>query len=117
MSSELQALKQELQKKGSHSSPQDEELLSAMREQVTTVHKDTCTTKPKIMQNVTITMKGWPGKMVLVSIASCFTFREEKIHFCHISDRCLCVFIPGVAYQPEGSGVGGAVEECESRKH
>ncbi|AWO99038.1 putative bicaudal D-related protein 1-like isoform 2 [Scophthalmus maximus] len=34
VSSELQALKQELQKKGSHSSPQDEELLSAMREQV-----------------------------------------------------------------------------------
>ncbi|XP_041796606.1 BICD family-like cargo adapter 1 [Chelmon rostratus] len=34
MSSELQALKQELQQKGSHNRPQDEELLSAMREQV-----------------------------------------------------------------------------------
>lgn len=34
MSSELQALKQELQRKGSLNRPQDEELLSAMREQV-----------------------------------------------------------------------------------
>ncbi|XP_034404712.1 BICD family-like cargo adapter 1 isoform X3 [Cyclopterus lumpus] len=34
ISSELQALKQELQQKGSHNRPQDEELLSAMREQV-----------------------------------------------------------------------------------
>ncbi|KAI3354301.1 hypothetical protein L3Q82_018833 [Scortum barcoo] len=33
MSSELQALKQELQQKGSHNRPQDEELISAMREQ------------------------------------------------------------------------------------
>lgn len=39
MSSELQALKQELQQKGSHNRPQDEELISAMREQVTTTHK------------------------------------------------------------------------------
>ena len=36
MSSELQALKQELQQKGSHNREQDEELISAMREQVTT---------------------------------------------------------------------------------
>lgn len=35
MSSELQALKQELQQKGSINRPQDEELISAMREQVT----------------------------------------------------------------------------------
>lgn len=35
MSSELQALKQELQQKGSVNRPQDEELISAMREQVT----------------------------------------------------------------------------------
>ncbi|XP_059187983.1 BICD family-like cargo adapter 1 [Centropristis striata] len=34
MSSELQALKQELQQKGNHNRPQDEELISAMREQV-----------------------------------------------------------------------------------
>ncbi|XP_029963759.1 BICD family-like cargo adapter 1 [Salarias fasciatus] len=34
MSSELQALKQELQQKGSHSRQQDDELISAMREQV-----------------------------------------------------------------------------------
>ncbi|XP_073342677.1 BICD family-like cargo adapter 1 [Pagrus major] len=34
MSSELQALKQELQQKGSANRPQDEELISAMREQV-----------------------------------------------------------------------------------
>ncbi|XP_076590448.1 BICD family-like cargo adapter 1 [Chaetodon auriga] len=34
MSSELQALKQELQQKGSHTRPQDDELISAMREQV-----------------------------------------------------------------------------------
>ncbi|XP_078102364.1 BICD family-like cargo adapter 1 isoform X2 [Sander vitreus] len=34
MSGELQALKQELQQKGSHNRPQDEELISAMREQV-----------------------------------------------------------------------------------
>uniref|UniRef100_A0A3Q0QZ08 Si:ch211-235m3.5 n=1 Tax=Amphilophus citrinellus TaxID=61819 RepID=A0A3Q0QZ08_AMPCI len=34
MSSELQALKQELQQKGSHNRQQDEELMSAMREQV-----------------------------------------------------------------------------------
>ncbi|XP_069546063.1 BICD family-like cargo adapter 1 [Brachyistius frenatus] len=34
MSSELQALKQELQQKGSHNRQQDEELISAMREQV-----------------------------------------------------------------------------------
>ncbi|CAJ1065531.1 BICD family-like cargo adapter 1 [Xyrichtys novacula] len=34
MSSELQALKQELQQKGSHNRPQDEELISAMKEQV-----------------------------------------------------------------------------------
>nr|XP_046244978.1 BICD family-like cargo adapter 1 isoform X1 [Scatophagus argus] len=34
MSSELQALKQELQQKGSHNRLQDEELISAMREQV-----------------------------------------------------------------------------------
>lgn len=33
MSSELQALKQELQLKGNHNRPQDEELISAMREQ------------------------------------------------------------------------------------
>lgn len=36
MSSELQALKQELQQKGNQNRPQDEELISAMREQVTT---------------------------------------------------------------------------------
>lgn len=35
MSGELQTLKQELQQKGSHSRPQDEELISAMKEQVT----------------------------------------------------------------------------------
>ncbi|KAM8904844.1 BICD family-like cargo adapter 1 [Spinachia spinachia] len=34
MASELQALKQELQQKGSHNRPQEEELVSAMREQV-----------------------------------------------------------------------------------
>ncbi|KAM9853087.1 BICD family-like cargo adapter 1 [Aulostomus maculatus] len=34
MSAELQALKQELQQRGSHNRPQDEELISAMREQV-----------------------------------------------------------------------------------
>ncbi|KAA8594267.1 BICD family-like cargo adapter 1 isoform X2 [Etheostoma spectabile] len=34
MSGELQALKQELQQEGSHNRPQDEELISAMREQV-----------------------------------------------------------------------------------
>lgn len=34
MSNELQALKQELQQKGSQNRPQDEELISAMREQV-----------------------------------------------------------------------------------
>lgn len=34
MSNELRALKQELQQKGSHSRLQDEELISAMREQV-----------------------------------------------------------------------------------
>lgn len=34
MSSELQALKQELQLKGGQNRPQDEEVLSAMREQV-----------------------------------------------------------------------------------
>ncbi|XP_053176742.1 BICD family-like cargo adapter 1 isoform X1 [Scomber japonicus] len=34
MSTELQTLKQELQQKGSHNRPQDEELISAMREQV-----------------------------------------------------------------------------------
>lgn len=38
MSSELQALKQELQRKGSHNRPQDEELISAMREQVPAIH-------------------------------------------------------------------------------
>lgn len=36
MSMELQALKQELQQKGSHNRLQDEELISAMKEQVTT---------------------------------------------------------------------------------
>lgn len=35
MSSELQALKLELQRNGSHNRQQDEELISAMREQVT----------------------------------------------------------------------------------
>lgn len=35
MSSELQALKQELRQKGSQNRQQDEELISAMREQVT----------------------------------------------------------------------------------
>lgn len=34
MSTELQALKQELQQKGNQSRPQDEELISAMKEQV-----------------------------------------------------------------------------------
>lgn len=34
MSTELQALKQELRQKGSHNREQDEELISAMREQV-----------------------------------------------------------------------------------
>ena len=42
VSSELQALKHELHQKGSNR-PQDEELISAMREQVTTAHKYTCT--------------------------------------------------------------------------
>lgn len=39
MSGELQALKQELQQKGNHNRPQEEELISAMREQVTTYTK------------------------------------------------------------------------------
>lgn len=34
MSSELQALKEELQQKGGHNRQQDEELISAMKEQV-----------------------------------------------------------------------------------
>lgn len=37
MSSQLQSLKLQLQRKGGHSRQQDEELISAMREQVTTV--------------------------------------------------------------------------------
>lgn len=37
MSTELQALKQELQQKGSHNRQQDEELMSAMREQASTL--------------------------------------------------------------------------------
>lgn len=41
MSSELQALKHELQQKGSHNRQHDEELISAMREQVTTVTMNT----------------------------------------------------------------------------
>ncbi len=41
MSSELQALKQELQQKGSHNRLQDEELISAMREQVQNTHTHT----------------------------------------------------------------------------
>lgn len=39
MSNELQALKQELQQKGSHNRLQDEELISAMREQVKRIPK------------------------------------------------------------------------------
>lgn len=37
MSTELQALKQELRQKGSHNREQDEELISAMREQVQSI--------------------------------------------------------------------------------
>lgn len=37
MSGQLQALKLQLQRNGGHSRQQDEELISAMREQVTTV--------------------------------------------------------------------------------
>lgn len=40
MSVELQALKQELQQKGSHNRPQDEELISAMREQVNATYQN-----------------------------------------------------------------------------
>lgn len=43
MSNELQALKQELQQKGSHNRLQDEELISAMREQVKHTHKSSTT--------------------------------------------------------------------------
>lgn len=46
MSSELQALKQELQQKGGHNRPQDEEVISAMREQVTTMNKHAINIKP-----------------------------------------------------------------------
>lgn len=50
MSSELQALKRELQQNGSHGRLQDEELISAMREQVKNIHKgsSTCVTKPQL---------------------------------------------------------------------
>lgn len=54
MSGELQALKQELQQKGSHNRPQDEELISAMREQVATKNHVplNVATKPKLIVNV-----------------------------------------------------------------
>lgn len=49
MSNELQALKQELQQKGSHNRLQDEELISAMKEQVKPTHKcsSTCAKSKK----------------------------------------------------------------------
>lgn len=48
MSSELQALKQELQQKGNHNRPQDEEVIGAMREQVYD-HAQTYQTQPKLI--------------------------------------------------------------------
>lgn len=74
MSNELQALKQELQHKGSHNRLQDEELISAMKEQVKPTHKrsSTCakSKKPQLKdlkkdQNMTLvhlhtdTMNNW----------------------------------------------------------
>lgn len=49
MSNELQALKQELQRNGSYNRLQDEELISAMREQVNNIHtsSSTCVIHPK----------------------------------------------------------------------
>lgn len=49
MSSELQALKQELQQKGSINRPQDEELISAMREQVTNSTVFATTSRNKVI--------------------------------------------------------------------
>lgn len=49
MSSELQALKQELQQKGSVNRPQDEELISAMREQVTNSTVFATTSRNKVI--------------------------------------------------------------------
>lgn len=49
MSNELQALKQELQRNGSYNRLQDEELISAMREQVNKINKSSaaCVINPK----------------------------------------------------------------------
>jgi len=52
MSGELQALKRELRQKGSHNRPQDEELISAMREQVATVHVPLHADAQKLILNV-----------------------------------------------------------------
>lgn len=67
MSNELQALKQELQQKGSHNRLQDEELISAMREQVKHIQESSSThvRNPKSLSQRGHSQKG-PKHGVLV---------------------------------------------------
>lgn len=92
MSSELWSLKQELKQKGSHSRLQDEELMSAMREQVTNYQNDL--------------------RAPVSWFVSPFHSKTVEIQYYNI----VCVFCPGVASHPEGAGVGAAFGECVSRK-
>lgn len=73
MSNELQALKRELQQKGSHNRLQDEELISAMREQVKHTRKSSSTRvrNPKKSLSRRVHSQKGPKHRVLVHSLHC----------------------------------------------
>lgn len=82
MSSELQALKQELQQKGSVNRPQDEELISAMREQVT--NSAVCAAKSRNSNIPTLNDRKY---LTLPTVL--FIFRQDLKLFLYLSRQAV----------------------------
>lgn len=106
MSNELRALKQELQQKGSHSRLQDEELISAMREQVnkTDSQKFLHFSQKGLSHRVHLKKKKGPKRRVLV-------------HSLLSKQAVLLRVSSGASAHSERAGAGGAFGERVSRKH
>lgn len=78
MSSELQALKQELQQKNSQNRQQDEELISAMREQVQQRYNKVTSLQQIFHLNMTQITMYWRCSLsvsTLLYIAACYMFQ------------------------------------------
>ncbi|TNN30420.1 hypothetical protein EYF80_059428 [Liparis tanakae] len=112
MSAELQALKRELQQKGSHSRPQDEELMSAMREQVAAEHAPPHADAHKLILHVLrLTQKEQVLEERLESV--CLENTELRATLASLHTR---LALHDQLDQRHGQQLAGALQEAEAAR-